>query len=463
LLSAEIGCGVLGFCPKPFVPEFNATFETPKPPVQPYPSPAESDESFFFLHLSDIHIDPEYTPGLATDCGEPICCRPPNPIGKYANNTAGIWGDYNCDSPAKLYTHALNFIQQKFPNLSMAIVTGDLPAHNFWEVSREQAKSVEDSIADEFYTRFPNIPFYAAVGNHESVPANQFVPRDMQPKPVQFDMAWLYDSLAQKWSKWLPEDAVNQARHAGFYSTIIPFSAHDEYPLRIISLNTNLGCNKGNWWLKIPTKAAIDPDQMIQWTIDELAKAEKNGERVFLIEHLAISAFCDKNWKSWNEVLDRFENTIIGHFAGHTHDDTFTITYDKSLKPIGSIHYAGSITTQGRNPGFRIYKVDRKTKAVLDYTEYWADLSEANANPAIGPQWKLQYTASEAYEVKNLSPLEWHNLASRMKQKPELAQSFILRKTKLYGAPCISENCLKQAICGVISAPPGVNASSLCQ
>ena len=33
------------------------------------------------LFLTDMHWDPSYTPGLTNDCGEPLCCRPPNPKG----------------------------------------------------------------------------------------------------------------------------------------------------------------------------------------------------------------------------------------------------------------------------------------------------------------------------------------------------------------------------------------------
>ena len=33
------------------------------------------------LHITDIHYDPLYTPGLSNDCGEPLCCRIPNKPG----------------------------------------------------------------------------------------------------------------------------------------------------------------------------------------------------------------------------------------------------------------------------------------------------------------------------------------------------------------------------------------------
>ena len=67
------------------------------------------------LHLSDVHFDNKYTPGLSTECGEPLCCRPPNEKGEdiqhliiivfnyfatgEGETAAGFWGDHNCDVP----------------------------------------------------------------------------------------------------------------------------------------------------------------------------------------------------------------------------------------------------------------------------------------------------------------------------------------------------------------------------
>jgi sphingomyelin phosphodiesterase len=48
--------------------------------------------------LSDLHYDSQYTVGLSNDCGEPLCCRPPNPKGN-GQTAAGYWGDYKCDVP----------------------------------------------------------------------------------------------------------------------------------------------------------------------------------------------------------------------------------------------------------------------------------------------------------------------------------------------------------------------------
>ncbi len=106
-LKPSEACGVLigDGCGSPYNPlDQNWTVPlpaVPKPPVVPIQPPAVSPSrliklnyNFIFsshmqdsapksriLHLSDLHIDMDYTPGLTNDCGEPLCCRPPNDIG----------------------------------------------------------------------------------------------------------------------------------------------------------------------------------------------------------------------------------------------------------------------------------------------------------------------------------------------------------------------------------------------
>jgi len=72
-------------------------------------------------------------------------------------------------------------------------------------------------------------------------------------------MSWLYTPLAQMWSKWLPAPALETVKYAGYYTTLTPDG------VRIISLNTNLGCNSENWWLTLPSAENADPDQQLHW------------------------------------------------------------------------------------------------------------------------------------------------------------------------------------------------------
>ena len=59
----------------------------------------EDDEVIKILHITDPHVDFNYTVGSNAKCNEPLCCRPENGPAPDAKSAAGQWGDYNCDPP----------------------------------------------------------------------------------------------------------------------------------------------------------------------------------------------------------------------------------------------------------------------------------------------------------------------------------------------------------------------------
>lgn len=55
----------------------------------------------------------------------------------------------------------------------------------------------------------PNVTVYPAVGNHESTPVNSFPPPFVHGNRSS---SWLYDTMAEEWSPWLPEQALKTLR-----------------------------------------------------------------------------------------------------------------------------------------------------------------------------------------------------------------------------------------------------------
>eukprot|EP00005_Dracoamoeba_jomungandri_P012013 CAMPEP_0174277712 /NCGR_PEP_ID=MMETSP0439-20130205/61080_1 /TAXON_ID=0 /ORGANISM="Stereomyxa ramosa, Strain Chinc5" /LENGTH=594 /DNA_ID=CAMNT_0015370055 /DNA_START=264 /DNA_END=2048 /DNA_ORIENTATION=+ len=462
VLTKEVGCAAFGFCPPPDIPQWNVTFDSPKPPVNPYPPVVKDHPKIYILEFTDAHLDSYYTAGLEAECGEPICCRPPNPPG--TKRKAGKWGDYNCDSPRIVFDSMLDFINSTFGNtISYAVFTGDIPPHDVWMVTRNESIDDSNYIANTFKSKLPEIPLYPAVGNHESVPVNEFPTRDIGG---EFNMSWLYDNLADRWAYWLPKDAVEQARYAGYYTVLAPDGT------RIVSLNTNLGCNSQNWWLKIPTKELSDPDQQLHWFAKVMEQAEKDNEVVYLIYHISPEPGCIENWyENYYKIIYRYENNILGVFSGHTHVDEFRIQYAnesatkkeevETFRPMHVKFFPGSVTSDGyRNPGFRIVEIDNKTKAILEYHEYAMNLTEANI---LGnPVWKLTYNATSEYSLPDMSPQSWHDLAVRMNTNSTLTTTYYHNEYK--GAPTIpcNSSCLHEQVCNTYVPPPGYTKDDIC-
>ena len=53
--------------------------------------------------------------------------------------------------------------------------TGDLPGHNVWNQTQVGGISLQDYITKLFIQYFPDVPVYSAIGNHEGVPVNRCV------------------------------------------------------------------------------------------------------------------------------------------------------------------------------------------------------------------------------------------------------------------------------------------------
>ncbi|KAG0348717.1 hypothetical protein BG004_004431 [Podila humilis] len=442
--------GLFGKCPAPPLPK--GTLKFPKERPEGASPPAHSGNLVDVLHLSDWHVDPEYTPGSEAECDHPMCCRHYPGASGPLTRAAASWGDHKCDTPLKLAEDMLKYIPT-VSNAKFTIFTGDLPAHDIWTLTKES--TIEEG--KNAYKSLSTLPskIYPTIGNHESFPASLF----NTPSSGGSD-GWLYNMLADEWSRWLPADAIESARHIGAYS------ASPAPGFRIISLNTNF-CYKESFFSYINTHES-DPFGEIQWLIRQLQAAEDSKERVWIIAHIGPSmADCLQSWSSrYNEVIQRYSPHVIAEqFFGHKHYDDFSLYYrsgeDRTANTAISTAYVGPSVTplNGLNPGFRVYKVDTKSWNVFDSLTYIANLTKAAEWDATGatPDWHLEYSARAAYssyspisDKEPLSPSWWHNLVTVLKTNDEAFQKFWLYRSKSSGliGTCNADSaCPSEIIC----------------
>ena len=124
-----------------------------------------------------------YTPGLEGDCGDPLCCRPPVAVG--TRRPAGIFGDFRCDAPRTLLVDVYDFIANRagLPPIDYVVWTGDIPPHDVHESTREAYTALMEDQAQLLAEYFPSALVLGAIGNHESVPVDQFAPRTIPGLP----------------------------------------------------------------------------------------------------------------------------------------------------------------------------------------------------------------------------------------------------------------------------------------
>lgn len=338
-------------------------------------------------------------------------------------------------------------------NPSFSIYTGDVVAHDVWLVDKPEVLS-------DFNTTFNTMEstlglVYAALGNHDTAPLNLFPSTNT---PRTYNPQWAYDALTTYWLSLTDNNkAISTAKEYGSYSAL-----HKGTKLRIISYNS-IFYYKYNFF-SYEEPMPFDPDNQLSWLISELSTAEAASERVWLISHIPsgnVDHFRDHS-HYFDQIVQRYEDTIAGLFFGHTHTDEFQISYSdydhRSWENAVAMGYvAPSMTPTSGPPSFRVYEVDPDTFGVLDYTQYIANITDLEGEP----EWVPYYSAKKDYggrlgvsveEGGELTAAFWHNVTVAMERDGELFQEFWARRTRGFEVPACEGDCVSNEICALRGA-----------
>ena len=347
---------------------------------------------FNFVQITDTHIQLDYQVGKVINCNIPLCCRDtPEELG-FKNNVNhegkeiryslkyGAVG--NCDGTLEVLRSVSREIKMK--NVDFILFTGDFSAHHVWEVNQDDIVRTTQISVDTMVEEIgEEIPIYPAIGNHEKAPPDVFLGSETV----------LLHGLGKVFKKYLTQEAYDELSQYGYYTML-----HKDTNLRIVSLNCIL-CNSMNFNL---IGDSLQVARMFKWLENVLEKAEKNNERIYLLDHIQMyssqhSYDCAIRLKI---LLDRYKNIISGYFSGHSHRDELTLIreYQNSKKYIIINYIAPSVTTYSEYwPSYRIYQANSETKFITDYIQWRLDLDETNKNDK--PLWYISYQASKFYNV----------------------------------------------------------------
>ena len=137
--SPEAVCSMLGACPLPSTPpaptgsiRSNLSDTTGQTKWPNWPEHG-GQLTGTFVHITDLHVQMDYTEGANTDCGQPICCRgvkgqPSVPVG----TGAAKFGDFACDLSPELASSMFDAIGALEVTPDFLLNTGDDPAHDVW-------------------------------------------------------------------------------------------------------------------------------------------------------------------------------------------------------------------------------------------------------------------------------------------------------------------------------------------
>lgn len=120
--TSQIFCfTVFGLCPYPPVNPFPFNFTERK--VQKHYHHHFPRELLQVVHISDIHIDHNYTVGASFNCTEDLCCHAytHSDAPGVTSYPAGPFGNNNCDTPLALEEHMYDAIKEVVPERAFTI------------------------------------------------------------------------------------------------------------------------------------------------------------------------------------------------------------------------------------------------------------------------------------------------------------------------------------------------------
>ncbi|KAF8812426.1 hypothetical protein BYT27DRAFT_6418082 [Phlegmacium glaucopus] len=266
-----------------------------------------------FLHITDMHPDPYYTPqtSLSTSCHRKKS--------KEKKNRSLYFGTpySECDSPLRLTNFTLDFLNDNWAHeIDFVIWTGDNARHdNDHKIPRTPSeiydlnRAVAAKMRKVFSSR--DIPVVPSLGNNDVWPHNILMPG---PNSIT-------NEYASIWSSFIPFPYLQVFQRGAYYAVdVIP----DE--VAVISLNTMYFYDSNKVITGCPYKEPNDPGNLqLDWLEVQLNMYRKRGIQVWMSGHVPPTPgnYFPECYIRYVELALRFQDTILGHLFGHMNADHF--------------------------------------------------------------------------------------------------------------------------------------------
>jgi sphingomyelin phosphodiesterase acid-like 3 len=350
-----------------------------------------------FLSVSDIHFDPFADPAIVAKLE---AADVPEWDAILASSTVTAFSSYGSDVNDPLLRSAIGAMQKELPAPAFVLISGDFLAHGFQKSYQQYATDKSQTaytafvtktiayVASHFRKAYPRVRIYPTLGNNDSDCGDYAVAPD-SVFLANFRDVWRPLVGSRSFGRRFPT--------GGYYHADLPGMRN----IRVIALNTNFFST----YYKNPCgKPGPDPGlRELEWLDAELLLARVEHRRVWLLFHIlpgvdvydtltyggacpgltAETFWKDEYLQKYLRIVEAHRNTIIGSFAGHTHEDEFRIASGDF------IHVTPSVSPVfGNNPAFEIVDVGRDG-SVAGYTAWHL--------PNVTLPWAREYSFAEAY------------------------------------------------------------------
>ncbi|MFL6245360.1 MAG: metallophosphoesterase [Thermoanaerobaculia bacterium] len=353
-----------------------------------------------FLSVSDIHFNPFADPAIVTKL-EAADASQWGAI--LASSTVTAFSTYGSDLNDPLFRSAVDEMRKQLPSPAFVLISGDFLAHGFEKSYQQYAtdksqtaytafvKKTNAYVASMLREAYPGARIYPTLGNNDS---------DCGDYAVAPDGAFLKD-FRDVWSPIVASRSFDRRfPTGGYYHADVPSLNN----VRIIALNANFFST--NYKNPCGTPGPDAGVRELQWLDAELDLARSEGRKVWLLLHIppgmdvydtleyggtcptlkAGTFWKDEYAQQYLRITAAHRSTILGSFAGHTHQDEFRIATGDF------IHITPSVSPIfGNNPAFEIVDVDRNG-AIRGYTAWHL--------PNVTLPWAREYSFGDAYQKR---------------------------------------------------------------
>ncbi|GIX68894.1 acid sphingomyelinase-like phosphodiesterase 3a [Caerostris extrusa] len=330
----------------------------------------------YFWHITDIHLDQNYS---INGSDENMCHLMKSSLPTSHNNSStdnGLFGNPDCDSPEILLLAVTVKSIDSLPHTQNS--------HADWDAVYETIKNITSYLTAEF----PDVPIVTCL---------EITTRLLPSEPPLGD-GGIYRGYLNKggWNTLtVGSSDLLHFEKGGYYSVKI------KEGLRIISLNTVL------WYTSNQLTADIsDPENQLEWLSKTLQISSRLSEKVYIIGHVppgfhnrvagnkkGRAMYHAQHLKSYMNLLLTYSEIIAGQFYGHFHLDMFQVFRYGTEFLQGSAFIAPPINPWHErglglpvNPSIRLMHFSLTDFKLLDYDQYYLNLSKANSQNYSNPE-----------------------------------------------------------------------------
>lgn len=151
--------------------------------------------------------------------------------------------------------------------------------------------------------------------------------------------------------------------------------------------------------------------------------------------------------KPFINSFNGYHDIIVASFWGHLHIDWWA--FIGNLGVSGEYHPAFLVSTlaskTNSDPTVRLFEYDEDSFAVMDYTTFYMNLTDANSKNRI--TWKKMYSAAEDFGISDLSAENMYKEYTKMKSSTTEFNK-VYKRRKAVMTAC-SATCRKKALCAM--------------